>query len=160
MWNRVAPALLLCAVLFRSSRPQEPPGCGREATASACRLPTATRPVWYDLQFGPQHVDGAGSTFSGVTRIAVYARLATDVITLNAKDLDVTDVRVTDVRLAADIAVVRLAYRVADEQLEIRLSACVAVGRTYLVTVSYGGNIRTDDTGLYAGSYNQGDVTK
>lgn len=153
MSRPTAAALLACALLIAGSRPQ---GCA----VAACRLPTATRPVSYELRFVPHMDGGADSTFSGVARITVYARAATDAITLHLKDLDVTSATVTDVRLGDDVPVDRLVYRAADEQLEIRLNASVAVHRTYLVTVWYGGKIRADSTGLYASSYVEGDVTK
>lgn len=156
----IAAAVLLVYVLCRGSRPVHGQrASGGDGRAAACRLPAATRPESYELRFEP-HTDGPAPTFSGVARIVIRARHATDVITLNAKDLDVTNVTVTDVRLGDDVAVDRLVHRPADEQLEIRLNACVAPERTYLVIVSYVGTVRTDSTGLHASSYDEGHATK
>uniref|UniRef100_A0A2S2QK36 Endoplasmic reticulum aminopeptidase 2 n=1 Tax=Sipha flava TaxID=143950 RepID=A0A2S2QK36_9HEMI len=150
-----AAALLVYYVLSPGSRPVHGHGAG---CAAACRLPAATRPESYELRLEPRTVWPAAA-FNGVARIAIRARHATDVITLNAKDLDVISATVTDSRLGADVAVDRLVHRPADEQFEIRLAARVAADRAYVVTVSYGGTVRNDSTGLFAISYGEEPVT-
>lgn len=148
-------AALLC-VLSRGScnvGPQDPQDTAAKMTAF--RLPTTTRPESYELRFAPDLRDGANSTFSGVADITVTALSAVDAITLNLRDLDVTAATVMDVKLRRDVPVDRLVYRTGDEQLEIRLGKSVPAGRKYLVTVRYGGKIRTDDTGLYTSSYTE-----
>jgi aminopeptidase N len=128
--------------------------------ATAHRLPTDTRPESYELRFVLPDLDGTESTFAGVTKITVAVLRTVDAITLNLKDLEVTNVTVTDVKLCRDVVVRELEYRSGDEQLEIRLGRPVLADRNYSVTVSYGGRIRTDDTGLYKSSYAEGDAIK
>lgn len=147
---------VLLFVLFRGSSGQQQ-DTGENMTTF--RLPTTTVPESYELRFVP-NFDGTNSTFSGVAKITVYALSAIDAITLNLKDLEVTNATVMDVKLRRDVAVRRLVYRTGNEQLEIRLKRSVPANRNYLVTVSYEGKIRTDNTGLYTSSYEEGDATK
>lgn len=126
------------------------------------RLPTDTKPESYDLRFEPKF-DGINSTFTGLTKIVVAVLENTRTVTLNLKDLNVTNVTVVDITNAPrnrDLVVKDLAYVAKNEQFEIRLSQNLPKGRKLLVTIAYWGKIRTDMSGLYLSSYDEGNVTK
>lgn len=124
-------------------------------------LPTTTSPTFYELQFTPKF-NGFNSTFTGVANITISINSRTDVITLNSKELHVTDVTVADVSIPASktLGVRDLKYIAHNEQLEIYLKRSVPLGKTLLVSIRYEGKIRNDMAGLYISSYVENNETK
>lgn len=128
--------------------------------ANEYRLPRTTVPENYDLRFEFQDFNGIDNlTFSGVANINIIVMETTDVVTLNLRDLNVTNVTVTDNRYGL-VPVKGSVYLANDERFEIRLSVTVPMGRRLRVSITYIGNIRTDMTGLYLSSYEERDTTK
>lgn len=130
-------------------------------TMNVFRLPDVTRPESYDLRFEPKF-DGINSTFAGLTKINISVLMATDKVTLNLKDLNVTNVTVTDITnpRTLNVDVKSLVYKPENEQFEIILNKAPPAGRKLQVTIAYWGKIRTDMSGLYLSSYDEGNVTK
>lgn len=155
MWKLVVP-VLLCTVVGRFIEREDD-----ERKMDVFRLPGNTRPESYDLRF-VLNFNGKNSTFSGVTKIIIVPSSTTKVVTLNVKDLNVTNVEVRDVGgpSPGHVKISDSMLWENNEQFEIRLVEAAVVGRRYLVTISYEGNIRTDLTGLYMSFYEEGDVTK
>jgi hypothetical protein len=149
--------LLFPVILLALSGAQGPDD--DHATMAVFRLPTTTKPELYELRF-ILDFDGYNSTFSGQARITVLAVCTVHVITLNAKDLNVTEAYVTDVELDKYLPVRRIVNRRHDEQLEIRLDDPVIANRTYAVTILYASKMRTDETGLNTKPYREGNTTK
>lgn len=125
------------------------------------RLPDTSSPTFYELQFTPKF-NGFNSTFTGVANITVVINSLTDVFTLNAKELNVTNITVTDVstRKPRSLDVASLKYVTHNEQLEIYLKIKIPPKKNILLSIRYTGNIRTDLTGLYISSYVENSVTK
>lgn len=136
-------------------------GDGGGSAMDSFRLPDNTRPELYELRFTPRF-DGLNSTFGGAANITISVVAATKVITLNAKDLNVTGVRLTDVSNAEprELRVSEIKHQAHNEQLEIHLRTNVPKGKTVLVGLSFEARLRTDMTGLYLSSYEEGNVTK
>jgi aminopeptidase N len=148
---RRAASIFLCALACVPLAPAE---------EQRTRLPVGiTEPVSYDLTFMPT-LKGAGSTFTGRADIVVDVRTNTETVTLNLKDLTVTNVSITDVRTGKDVAVKDVRYRVADEQVEILTIRPLLQTRRYRLSIQYGGAIRTDMTGLYLSSYQESNETR
>lgn len=138
---------------------------GDEGVMDVFRLPGTTRPVSYDLRFAVRF-NGRNSTFGGVTKIAIVPTSNTRVVTLNAKDLNVTAVAVRDVGgngggpVPKDLSVRGTVFHARNEQLEIWLDQSVVANRRYLVTIEYEGICRIKPDGLFISSYQEGDATK
>jgi len=136
----------------------------QNTTVAVFRLPGTTVPNHYDLRFEFQDFNGTdNSTFSGVASINITVVSNTDVVTLNLRELNVNAVMVTDItmeRRPLELKVKSWLYLVNDEQFEIYLDKTVS-SKSYLrVSIAYDGNIRTDMTGLYLGSYEEQGTTK
>lgn len=132
------------------------------------RLPGTTWPESYNLLLVP-NLNGTYSTFRGLVKIVVMANASAEMVTLNLKDLDVTTLSVEQIddsgggsppRNASSITVTGWDCVPKNEQLVIRLGTAIVPGRRYLITVSYTGPIRDDQSGWYLNSYDEGDVTK
>lgn len=127
------------------------------------RLPKTTVPENYDLRFEFQDFNGVDNlTFSGVANITIIVIEATDVVTLNLRDLNVTGVTITDVtdNRSHLIKIQGWMYLTNYEKFEIRLARYVPISRRLQVSITYIGNIRTDMTGLYLSSYQERDTIK
>ncbi|VVC40908.1 Hypothetical protein CINCED_3A014501 [Cinara cedri] len=123
------------------------------------RLPSNTAPISYDLQFYPIF-NGANSTFTGVAKITFKAFTSDKIIVLNQKDLTVNTVLVTDITTQKNQTISQTINKPDYEQYEIYLNSAYIKGRNYLLTITYGGQIRNDLTGLYMSSYKEGNQTK
>lgn len=152
MTLKFAFSIILCALISRGAFEQQ-------NEDKNFRLPANTKPVFYDLQFYPIF-DGVNSTFTGIAKITFNANTADDVIVLNLKDLIVNNVTVTDVNTRKKYLIKSKDDKPNDEQYKITLDKSYIKGRNYEVTITYGGKIRNDMTGLYLSSYKEGNQTK
>lgn len=125
------------------------------------RLPKTSFPTFYELQFTPKF-NGVNSTFSGVTKIDINVIVSTKVITLNIKDLTVTDVKIYDIvgEQPKLVTVENWINVEKNEQLEIHLEKKAIANRKYQISIEYNGKIRTDMAGFYLSSYEEDHVTK
>ncbi|XP_050443426.1 aminopeptidase N-like [Adelges cooleyi] len=116
------------------------------------RLPGDTIPLSYNLKF----VDLLNDDFSynGVTKILIQVKSTTTVLTLNAFELDIKNVKVVDTELSREINVTNFELIKKNEQLKVNLKEpWLIAGRQYNVEITYNGTLRTDMTGLYRSSY-------
>lgn len=123
------------------------------------RLPDTSKPESYELRLVPRF-DGVNSTFSGVVNITVAMTATVHVITMNVKDLNVTNVTVQDVQNRRVLNTTKLVNVERNEQFEIHLEKTMIAHRRYLVSIAYNGKIRTDMSGLYLSSYEENNATK
>lgn len=126
-------------------------------TMDVFRLPDNTRPVAYALQFEP---DLKNAAFNGTAEIVFWTNSPSKTIVLNQKELNVTDATVRDVRTRRIIAVDRIEHVAKNEQLVLHLRSYTTAQRTFVLTVSYAGKLRTDMTGFYLSSYKENNATK
>lgn len=156
MMFKFSVSIILCALAARGSfglqDNDQPP-------MDSFRLPANTEPVFYELQFYPIF-DGVNSTFTGVANITFKTSVSDNVIVLNIKDLKVNKVTALDVKTRKNQLVNRWEYKANNEQLEIYLQNNYLSGRNYLLTITYGGSIRNDLTGLYLSSYKDNGLIK
>jgi len=124
------------------------------------RLPENTSPVSYVLWFAPNLSDW---TFTGVANITVKVETNIQSMTLNLKDLNVTDVSaidITNLNSFKKISIENYVELTKNEQFEIRFEKQVIKDRILLLTINYKGRIRDDMSGLYKSSYVEDGVTK
>lgn len=147
----------LCLVILRESLGQN----NVNEKMDVFRLPAVARPESYSLQFTPTF-NGLNSTFSGVTRIIVIPTRRTENLTLNAKELELTNVTIYDVGTAnpRPIDIISVENVTKNEQVIFHFRRPLIINRRHLVTITYNGKIRTDMSGLYISSYEEGGVTK
>lgn len=124
------------------------------------RLPNEVIPVSYALDVA---TDFANLSFSGRVEIVVRSMARTCKITMNAKDLDVTDIEVIDYRSNMSLPVVD--YHIVDrnEQLIVVLndtSLCLIPTRWYTLKITYGAFLRDDMSGYYKSSYRENNEIK
>lgn len=147
-------AVLSAALLCAPTRGQ---GDASGEKMDVFRLPEdQVTPLSYDLQFTPYLQN---FSFSGVAKIkVVVGPVSINTVTLNLKDLELTNVTVMDIRSQDLFA--NYSYIAKNEQLVIRLIKNVPSTKELLLTISYRGEIRNDMTGLYMSSYDENGVTK
>jgi len=125
------------------------------------RLPCNTRPESYDLLIVP-NLNGTESTFGGMAKIILLANERTNFITLNVKDLSITEVTVEDIEeTAPSNRIVRGFYYVErNQQLEIYLEGFLELERRYQATIEYTGQITIEFSGFFLSSYPEGGTVK
>jgi len=161
MWRYFLVCVFCLSTPIRQSSGQT--GYKDVTTNAVFRLPGTTAPDQYDLRFEFQDFNGVDNLkFNGVAKIIITVVSSTSVVTLNLRDLNVTNVTVADTTSYSTryLRVSEWVYLANDEQFEIRLDRSVPQGRHLQVSITYVGNIRTDMTGLYLSSYEERDTTK
>lgn len=125
------------------------------------RLPGTTKPESYDLLIVPI-MNGQDSCYSGDVKIVILPIERTDIITLNVKDVIITDVNFSelDSQSIKEIKIVEKTYVPKNEQFIIKLNAFIIPDKRYLLKMSFGGSIRTDENGFYMSSYVENKIVK
>lgn len=123
------------------------------------RLPAVVQPESYSIKFTPRF-NGLNSTFSGEANIVIIPTASTEVITLNVKDLNLTNVTLQDVVSRKFVEIKYMVNITKNEQIEFHLTKGVIAHRRYQISIIYDGKIRTDMSGLYLSSYEESGVTK
>jgi len=124
------------------------------------RLPAGVTPVSYALRVD---TDLGQLSYSGGVDVAIVSEVAPKLcrIVLNAKDLQVTDVRVTDVNTGLRLTVTDRRLADGDEQLIVTVGGqCLIPKRRYEVAVDFRAPLRDDMSGYYRSSYREHNVTK
>lgn len=146
-------AVLLCALV----RGQGDPVAEK---MDVFRLPENTNPISYSLLFAPNF---SNWTVTGVANITITVLQLTDKVTLNLKNLTVTDVLVMDIT-DNTIRTIPIAgtpkYLTKNEQFEIEFIRPIPSNKRLLLNINYEGKIRDDMTGLYKSSYTDDGETK
>lgn len=122
------------------------------------RLPNDTEPISYQLHIKPT-IDPNDNLFifNGDVSISIKVKSSTDVLTLNADGLNITQINVTDTTNTSTpivIGVIEFNCVVKNEQLKIHLDTPGLIAdRVYEVRIEYTGKLRDDMTGFYKSSY-------
>lgn len=124
------------------------------------RLPNDVVPVSYSLRIA---TDFEKLTFSGHVEIVIEAVSRTCRITLNAKDVNVTEVEVIDHKSNVALDVVNQYIVERNEQLIIELNStniCLTPSKLYIVKIKYDAYLREDMSGYYKSSYRENNEIK
>jgi aminopeptidase N len=120
--------------------------------STSYRLYNATYPLRYDLALTTRiHV--ADFQFSGQVRILLHARDNTNSITLHSKMQIINSVLLA--RADGSMIDVQYELELATEFLTVTITETdtLQAGSNYTLTISYDGQLRTDDGGFYRSSY-------
>lgn len=132
-----------------------------QETMDVFRLPNITKPESYDLHIIP-NLNGLNSTYSGYVKIVIVANTPTDIVTINVKELHITEVTFSefDRQPCKEIKVIEKISVPKNEQFVIKLETALIPDSKYLLTISFRSSIRTDDTGFFLSSYVENKVIK
>ena len=114
------------------------------------RLPTNVLPVNYELKLQP-FIGPREFYFSGSVSILVTCKQATDVIQLNAVELDINNQQVT-VRNKNE-SIKWSSVEMKDEFLTIKLAKNLVRNEKYTVFIPFRGNLTKSLTGFYLSTY-------
>lgn len=127
------------------------------------RLPLNTRPISYEVHL-TTNVHAANFAFTGVVRIRLEVLLQSRTIVIHQRQLRIVNVALTNEQTSAPTAVGQWQYDAVTEQLTVPVAAAgadLAVGQRFVLTVTYEGEIRSDNFGVYRTSYvNDQNVTR
>jgi puromycin-sensitive aminopeptidase len=108
------------------------------------RLPTAVRPIRYDLLLAP---DVKGATFSGTVRIECSVSVPTSEIVLNAVDLEIESTAVES--LGRSLAVTSVTVDEEGERLTIAVGELLSSDEEFSVEVKFHGTLNDLLCGFY-----------
>jgi len=111
--------------------------------AAPGRLPTNVQPLSYDITVDP---DAAKLTFTGTETIAIQVVEATQTITLNAAELNISSVRLDGATAG------KIATDAAGQTVTFTFPATVKPGR-HTLAIAYSGKINQSATGMFAIDY-------
>lgn len=116
------------------------------------RLPNNTRPLHYSLELETD-IHKADFDFHGLVTIHVIALEATDLITLQSRQLTINTIEL----MTRDLEVIDedADYQQEDdvEFLVVSLPKVLAIGEIIIIRISYSGVLRDDNKGFYYSSY-------
>jgi hypothetical protein len=122
----------------------------KQADETSIRLPGHTRPLNYDVNLAV-HVFNGTREYSGKVKIQIACVVATDVITLHNKGLQISRVTVTDknnFELHESIA-----FDASRDFLFVNLERQLIVGDEYSLEISFDGFISMGQSGFYRMEY-------
>ncbi|EJY57996.1 AAEL017244-PA [Aedes aegypti] len=125
---------------------------GQEVGEDHFRLPTNTVPIGYDVQLT---VDLEQFAFFGTVQILLKANNASNHVTLNVKELDVSNVRLTE-DTGRQLALVVYVMQNDSEMVRFNFDSDLLETHTYQLAIDFAGNITDDLKGLYKSSYYRG----
>jgi puromycin-sensitive aminopeptidase len=111
------------------------------------RLSANVKPIHYSITIRP---DLKSFTFAGGEVIDIQVKKATSVITLNAVDLDITNVTVSNEKGSCLVA--NVVYDVEHEQVHFKFDGVVGKGR-WKLSLNFAGEINNKLHGFYRSSY-------
>lgn len=120
--------------------------------AAESKLPNSTIPNSYDVTLT---VDLDRYRFSGLVNISIDVLQDTNSVTLNVKDLDISNVKLTD-SSDNDIALVTSVQLYEEEKVIFNFNSYLSAGRNYYMKIEFAGAIADDLKGLYRSSYYSG----
>lgn len=119
----------------------------------AYRLPNNTKPESYDIKL-VTFFEEKNFTFSGTVTINVRVLEATTNITLHAHELLSIESVQLETEAKEDVKLNQLAYDKTNQILTIPTIMRLRMGRIYVLTIQYTGELKTDSTtGFYLSSY-------
>ncbi|XP_050519995.1 uncharacterized protein LOC126893642 [Daktulosphaira vitifoliae] len=115
------------------------------------RLPDDTFPLFYAIQIIPD-LQQTNFPYLGNEDIIILVRKITQVITLNAVDFEVGEIKIVEHETQKSIKVIGQQFE-DYEMLKIYTETPLIIGRKYHVKIPFHGFIREDMTGLFRSSY-------
>lgn len=116
------------------------------------RLPNHTFPIHYDISLNT-NIHAGDFAFTGSVEILFGVIEATSEIILHHRQLTIHRVDLLTGTGNIIEENVIWSYEVAREFLTIPFPNALVVGTEYMVRITYGGTLRTDDAGFYRSSY-------
>lgn len=114
------------------------------------RLPNHTRPINYDIELSVNIHNGTRS-YSGRANINIAVDIATDVIALHNKGLNIGQVRVIDTNDEELTSTIE--HDAARDFLIVKVERLLTVGDEYSVEILFNGMISQSTSGFYRMSY-------
>lgn len=128
------------------------------------RLPDTTKPESYDLLIVPTLNGPYDSCYSGDVKIVILPNKCTNTITLNVREVDITQVTISEChgQSAKEIKVVEQIFVSKNEQFIIKLDTSIVPDKKYVLKMKFAASIRSeiDESGLYMRSYVEDKVIK
>lgn len=115
-------------------------------------LPNTTIPSSYDVTLT---VDLDRYRFFGSVKIAIDVLEATNSVTLNVKDLDISDATLTD-STGKNLELVDSVNQYDSEKVTFNFNSYLSAGSNYHMAIQFAGAIADDLKGLYRSSYYSG----
>jgi aminopeptidase N len=141
---------VILIVLYSSSCDCKPSDKNSAFDENSIRLPGHTRPINYDVEL-TVHVHNGTRTYSGKVNIKIAVDVATDVITLHNKGLDV--IRVTVTAMNNDELLNTIALDSSREFLFVNVDRQLIVGSEYSLEIWFDGLISMGKSGFYRMEY-------
>lgn len=117
------------------------------------RLPANTVPIGYDVQLT---VDLDQFSFFGTVQVSLRANNVSSHVTLNAKELDVSNVKLSEDTTGRQLALVVYVMQNDSEMVRFNFDSDLLPAHTYRLSIDFAGNITDDLKGLYKSSYYRG----
>ena len=115
------------------------------------RLPTNVIPISYDLKLQP-FVGPDEFHFNGTVSILVTCKEVTDVIQLNAYQLEIHDQQVT-VKSGKNLSLKLTNLELKDQFLTLKLATSLKQNENYTLFIPFRGNLTKSLVGFYLSSY-------
>ncbi|XP_065073168.1 aminopeptidase N-like [Ochlerotatus camptorhynchus] len=116
------------------------------------RLPVNSDPIGYDVELT---VDLERSKFFGTVQISLKANNDSNYVTLNAKELDVSNVALTE-DSGRKLQLITYVMQNDSEMVRFNFDSNLRSAHTYQLSIDFAGNITDDLKGLYKSSYYRG----
>lgn len=116
------------------------------------RLPDDTEPESYVLNV-VLDFERENAYFAGQVDILIRVKSTTSTITLNSKDLVLSEIKVTDVKTNREITVNSWDYAKDEEQVQILLDQKVLVNQKYTINIWFEGLIRDNGNSFFKSYY-------
>lgn len=120
------------------------------------RLPNNSLPLRYEVQLQTD-IDKGNFDFTGNVKIWVKITAATDVITLQHRQTNVTAVYLRNLDMSFNASLTHATIPVY-EFLQISLPTVKSVGEEFVLDINYEGEIRNDGGGFYRAYYDENGV--
>jgi aminopeptidase N len=142
--------VILIALYFSSGSDCKPSEKMSTVDENSIRLPSHTRPINYDVEL-TLHIHNGTKTYSGKVNIKIAVDVATDVITLHNKGLDVSRVALT--AMTNDELQNTIALDASKDFLLVNVERQLIVGAEYSLEIWFDGLISTGMSGFYTMQY-------
>lgn len=142
---------VILIALYSSSNDCKPSEKQSLLDEDSIRLPSHTRPINYDVEL-VVHVHNGTRTYSGKVNIKIAVDVATDVITLHNKGLDVS--RVTVTAMNNDELQNSMTLDASRDFLFVNVDRQLIAGAEYSLEIWFDGLISMGKSGFYRMQYN------
>lgn len=141
---------VILIVLYTKSSHCKPSEKVSTFNENSIRLPGHTRPINYDVDLIVNVFNGT-RTYSGKVNIKIAVDVATDVITLHNKGLNISQVTLT--AMNNDELLNSIALDASRDFLMVKVDRQLVVGDEYSLEISFDGLLSTGKSGFYRMEY-------